>query len=168
MAEANVKNIEGLEAFAGSIARLRESTRKNTDDIREQLQRVSRWLDKELPEYWGNQLRMAQIRWGEARDELLHCQAKTRAEDETSCLFQRKALDRATQRRNFCEQKVKLIPQLANRWEQFLQEIALSVRQLEDLADSSLPLAASRLDHTLQTLKQYLASVMESGGESKS
>lgn len=163
MAEANVKNLDGLEAFAAAIARLREGNRKITDDIREQLQRVSMWLEKELPEYWGNQLRVAQNKWVEAREELLRCQAKTRADDEVSCLVQRKALDRATARRNLCEQRVKMIPSLAVRWEQILQEVALSVRQLEDLSDSQLPLAEVRLQKTIETLKQYVAQMGNAG-----
>jgi hypothetical protein len=158
MGEANVKNIDGLEEFAMSLVSLRESTRKSVDDVREQLQRVTLWLTKEMPEYWGNQLRIAQRRWTDAREDLVRCQAKTRAEDETSCLLQRKLLAKATARRNLCEQRVKLLPQLAIRWEQCIQEVSLSARQLEDLSESTLPLAEARLQQAIQTLKQYLSS----------
>ncbi|MFN7733174.1 MAG: hypothetical protein ACK5OB_14855 [Pirellula sp.] len=161
MAKANVQNIEALENFEHSIARLRESASKQVDDIREQLQRVSMWLSKELPEYWGNQLRIAQNKWIEARDELARCQAKTRAEDETSCLFQRKALERATARRQICEQRVRVVPQLAMQWEQFLQEISLSVRQVDDMAQSTLPLAEERLKQTISILREYIAQASD-------
>lgn len=157
MAKANVQNIEALETFEHSIARLRDSASKQVDDIREQLQRVSMWLSKELPEYWGNQLRIAQNKWIEAREELLRCQAKTRDDDETSCLFQRKALERATARRQICEQRVRAVPQLAMQWEQFLQEISLSVRQVDDMAQSTLPLAEERLKQTISILREYIA-----------
>ncbi|MEI8212016.1 MAG: hypothetical protein WCI02_07695 [Planctomycetota bacterium] len=163
MAKANVQDIESLENFAHAIASLRESARKQTDDIREQLQRISSWLSKELPDYWGNELRISQNKWVEAREELLRCQAKTRAEDETSCLFQRKALERATKRRQLCEQRVRIVPQLAMQWEQFRQEIALSVRQLEDIADSNLPLAEDRLRQSIAVLRQYIAQVSNPG-----
>lgn len=115
------------------------------------------WLTKELPEYWADQLRISQKRWTEARGDLLRCQAKTRAEDETSCMFERKALERATARRQMCEQRVRLVPQLAIQWEQYRQESTLSVRQLEDLSDSLLPLAQARLQQMIETLKQYAA-----------
>lgn len=158
MAEANVKNLDGLESFASALASLREGNRKNTDDVREQLQRVSNWLTKELPEYWSNQLRIAQNRWNEAREDLLRCQSRARADDEESCLVQRKALDRATARRALCEQRVKILPNLANRWEQLLQETILSLRRLEDVSESQLPIAEARLQKTIETLKQYIAS----------
>jgi hypothetical protein len=158
MAEANVKNLEGLETFAAAVARLSDSNRKNTDDVREQLQRVTVWLTKEMPEYWTNQLRIAQKRWTEAREDLLRCQSRTRADDEDSCLVQRKALDRATARRALCEQRVKILPVLGSRWEQFIQEASLSVRQMEDLSESNLPLAQARLQKTIATLKQYIES----------
>jgi len=161
MAKANVQNIEALENFEHSIARLRDSASKQVDDIREQLQRVSMWLSKELPEYWGNQLRIAQNKWIEARDELARCQAKTRAEDETSCLFQRKALERATARLKICEQRARAVPQLAMQWEQFLQEISLSVRQVDDMAQSTLPLAEERLKQTISILREYIAQASD-------
>lgn len=161
MAKANVQNIEALENFEHAIARLKDSASKQVDDIREQLQRVSMWLSKELPEYWGNQLRIAQNKWIEAREELLRCQAKTRADDETSCLFQRKALERATARRQICEQRVRAVPQLAMQWEQFLQEISLSVRQVDDMAQSTLPLAEERLKQTISVLREYIAQASD-------
>ena len=163
MAKAHVNDIEALETFSAAISKLRDNSRKNGDDVREQLQRVSVWLSKELPEYWSNELRIAQNRWIEARQELLNCTAKTRAEDETSCLVQRKALERATARRALCEQRCKIVPQLAMQWEQFLQEITLSVRQLDDTAESTLPLAIHRLQQTIHVLKQYAAQSNEPG-----
>ena len=155
MAKANVESIEALEQFSGSIESLRDASRKNADDIRDQFQRVSMWLSKELPEYWADQLRISQKRWTAAREDLLRCQAKSRAEDESSCMFERKALERATARRQLCEQRVRTIPQLVAQWNQFLQESALCVRQLEDLSDSLLPLAQNRLQTMIETLKQY-------------
>ena len=157
MAKANVESIEALERFSLAIESLRDASSKNSDDIRDQFQRVSVWLSKELPEYWANQSRIAQKRWSQAREDLLRCQAKSRAEDETSCLFERKALERATARRQLCEQRVRSIPQLEMQWQQFLQESAMCVRQLEDLSDSLLPLASERLQKMIETLKQYAA-----------
>ena len=71
MAKANVESIDALERFAASIEALRDASRKNSDDIRDQFQRVSIWLSKELPEYWADQLRIAQKRWSQAREDLL-------------------------------------------------------------------------------------------------
>jgi hypothetical protein len=157
MAKANVESIDALERFSSAIESLRDSSVHNSDDIRDQFQRISMWLTKELPEYWADQLRISQKRWTEARGDLLRCQAKTRAEDETSCMFERKALERATARRQMCEQRVRLVPQLAMQWEQYQQESTLSVRQLGDLSDSLLPLAQARLQQMIETLKQYAA-----------
>lgn len=158
MAEANVKNLEAIELFSEQTAKLREDTRKQVDEIREQLQRVSIWLDKELPEYWRNELRIAENRWIEAREELLRCQAKTRAEDETSCFFQRKQLDRATARRQLCERKVRILPECSMHWEQCLQELSTKVRQLDDIAESILPNAIARLQATVEVIKKYMES----------
>ena len=155
MAKAKVENIEAIEKFSLAIDGLRDRSRKNADDLRDQFQRVSIWLSKELPEYWANELRIAQNRWVEAREELLRCESKSRAEDETSCLVQRKALERATRRRQLCEQRVRSIPQLANHWEQFVQENSLHIRRLDDLADSLLPLAHAHLLQLIEVLKQY-------------
>jgi len=157
MAKANVQSIDALERFARAIGALSDASGKNSDDIRDQFQRVSVWLAKELPEYWADQLRIAQKRWNQAREDLLRCQAKSRAEDETSCMFERKALERATARRQLCELRVRMIPQLAQQWEQFLQESTLSIRQLQDMSDSTLPLAQERLQTLIDTLKQYAA-----------
>jgi hypothetical protein len=155
MAEANVKSLEAIEIFAEAIAKLRHDTAKQTDEIRQQLHRVSSWLEKELPEYWGNEKRIAETKWIEARQELLRCEAKTRAEDESSCSVQKKMLKKATDRRILCEERVRTIPVLASEWNRFLQEFSTRVRQLDDLSESSLLNAWNRLQTTVQTLKKY-------------
>ena len=155
MADANVKSLEAIEVFAESIAKLRHETRKQVDEIRQQLQRVTTWLEKELPEYWSNEKRMAETRWTEAREELLRCTAKSRAEDVTSCSVQRKMLRKATERLALCEERMRLIPKCLMQWNQFLQEIATDVRQVDDLAESTLLNAGTRLQATLESLKKY-------------
>ena len=103
MAEANVKNIEALELFLDAIVSLRSGTRKQADEIRQQLQRVSNWLEKELPDYWRNEQRIAENKFIEARAELMRCESKTRAEDERSCFVQKKMLAKAKERKALCE-----------------------------------------------------------------
>ncbi len=155
MADANVKSLEAVEIFAESIGKLRHDVRKQVDEIRQQLQRVTSWLEKELPEYWSNEKRIAERHWTEAREELLRCTAKTRAEDVTSCSVQRKMLRKATERLALCEDRMRLIPRCLMQWNQFLQEIATDVRQVDDLAESTLLNAGTRLQSTLETLKKY-------------
>jgi hypothetical protein len=155
MAEANVKNLEAIDILINSIGKMRHETRKQIDEIRQQFQRVSTWLEKELPEYWSNEKRIAETRWVEAREELLRCTAKTRAEDETSCSVQRKMLRKATERLTLCEERLRLVPRCAMQWNQFLQEVTTDVRQVDDLAESSLLNAGTRLQATLETLKKY-------------
>jgi hypothetical protein len=48
------------------------------------------------------------------------------------------------------------LPVLASRWDQYLQEISLAVRQMEDLSEAQLPLAHARLQKMISTLKQYI------------
>lgn len=155
MAEANVKSLEAIKIFIESIGKLRHDTRKQTDEIRQQFQRVTLWLEKELPEYWSNEKRIAETRWVEAREELLRCTAKSRAEDETSCSVQRKALRKATERFALCEDRIRLIPKCLMQWNQFMQEISTDVRQIDDLGESTLLNAWTRLQKTLDTLKKY-------------
>jgi hypothetical protein len=155
MGEANVKSLEAIDRFIESIATLRHDTRKQVDEIRQQLHRVSQWLESELPEYWSNEKRLADKKFIEAREELLRCQAKSRAEDETSCSVQRKMLQKAVARRSLCEDRMRHIQQCEMQWKQFLQEISTDVRQVDDLAESTLTNAWTRLQGTLDVLKKY-------------
>ncbi len=155
MAEANVKSLAAIETFAESIAKLRHDTSKQIDEIRQQLQRVSSWLEKDLPDYWSNEKRIAERRWTEAREELLRCTAKARAEDESSCSIQRKMLRKATERLTLCEDRLRLIPTCLMQWNQFLQEISTDVRQVDDLSESTLLNAWTRLQSSIETLKKY-------------
>jgi len=155
MGEANVKSLEAIDRFIESIATLRHDTRKQVDEIRQQLHRVSQWLESELPEYWSNEKRLADKKFIEAREELLRCQAKSRAEDETSCSVQRKMLQKAVARRSLCEDRMRHIQQCEMQWKQFLQEISTDVRQVDDLAESTLNNAWTRLQGTLDVLKKY-------------
>jgi hypothetical protein len=45
MAEAKVKSLEAIEMFLEKVAKLRHDTGKQTDEIRQQLQRVTVWLE---------------------------------------------------------------------------------------------------------------------------
>jgi hypothetical protein len=42
------------------------------------------------------------------------------------------------------------------QWNQFLQEASTSLRQLDDLSESTLQTAFDRLQGTLETLRKYL------------
>jgi hypothetical protein len=155
MAEANVKSLEAIEAFIESVAKLRHDTGKQTDDIRQQLQRVSAWLEKELPDYWSNEKRIAEKKWIEARQDLLRCEATTRAEDDSPCSIQKKVLRKATERKALCEERSRSIPRYALEWNRFVQEFSTNVRQLDDLSESSLLNAWNRLQAILESLKKY-------------
>jgi len=156
MAEANVRNVQALEGFREAIYLLRDGSRKQVDDIKEQLQRISSWLEKELPDYWRNEHRISEKRWVEAREELLRCQAKSRADEEMSCGVERKKLALATERRSLCEARLKLIPKMVREWNQVLQDVQTDLRYLEDLSESVLLLAAQRLAEIIETLRKYL------------
>lgn len=158
MAEANVKNLESLETFQAAIASLRDGSQKQADEIREQLQKVSTWLEKELPDYWRNEFRISEKRWVEAREELLRCQAKSRADDEMSCGLERKKLARATERRTLCELRLKMLPKVAREWNQMLLDVQTDLRYFEDLSESVLLVASDRLKDLIETLKKYLAT----------
>lgn len=157
MAEANVKNLEALEVFQEAITTLRDGSRKQVDDVREQLQRISSWLEKELPDYWHNEHRIAEKRWVEAREELLRCQAKSRSDEEMSCGVERKKLALATERRSLCEERLKILPKCAREWNQMLLDVQTDLRYLEDLSESALLLAGQRLADIIETLKKYLS-----------
>jgi hypothetical protein len=150
MADANIQNLDELDRFQQSIAKLRNDSAKQAEE------RVSNWLEKELPDYWSEQKRIAEIRWTEARQDLLRCEAKTRDEDSVSCSVQKKLLQKATERRKTCEEKVRIIPQLLKQWLQFSQEFKTHLRQLEDLSDSTLQLALDRLQALIAVIKNYL------------
>ena len=156
MADAKVTSLEAVEQFGDSIAKLRHDTGKQVDELRQQLQRVASWLEKELPDYWNNEKRIAEVKWTEARQELLSCEAKSREEDKESCSVQKKMLRNATERRALCEERARLVPRLAMEWNRFLQEISPTVRQLEDLSETSLLNAWNRIQETVVILKKYM------------
>lgn len=155
MADAKVTSVEAVEQFGESLAKLRHDTGKQVDEIRQQLQRVASWLDKELPDYWNNEKRIAEVKWTEARQELLRCEAKSREEDKESCSMQKKMLRKATERRSLCEERARLVPRLAMEWNRFLQENSPTVRQVEDLSETILLLAYNRIQETVAVLKKY-------------
>jgi hypothetical protein len=155
MAEAKVKSLEAIESFADSVAKLRHDSGKQVDEIRQQLQRVSNWLEKELPEYWSNEKRIAEARWTEARQDLLRCEAKSRESDKESCSVQKKLLRLATERRSLCEERARLIPKLAMEWNRLLEQTGPTVRQMDDLCETSLQNAWNDLQAIIAALKAY-------------
>jgi hypothetical protein len=55
-----------------------------------------------------------------------------------------------------CEERARLVPRLAMEWNRFLQEISPTVRQLEDLSETSLLNAWNRIQETVVILKKYM------------
>jgi hypothetical protein len=96
--EAHIESIEALKQLAQTLAKMREMTAREVEAIHIELRRLEFWLEEALPNYWDEQMRLANRRWVEARQTLSDCESKVRDDEQRSCSEHRKRLERAAER----------------------------------------------------------------------
>jgi histidyl-tRNA synthetase len=155
---ARVDDIEALKEFDVYLARFREDLIGMCDSLSIEFQRVQSWLHEEAFAYWKNELRRSENRLHEARQALMVCQNKSRAEDYEACSEQLKQFEKAKARLRLCEERLKRLKASQLEWEQFSNQAKPRIAEAADLADSSIPRAKFELSQILALLEKYRAT----------
>ncbi len=152
---ARVEDIETLKEFDTYLARFREDLIGTCDALSFEFQRVQSWLHEEVLAYWKNELRRSEDRLHEARQALMVCQNKSRAEDYEACSEQLKQFEKAKARLRLCEEKLSRLRACQMQWEQFANQAKPRIAQAAELADTSIPRGKAELSQILDLLEKY-------------
>jgi hypothetical protein len=83
------------------------------------------------------------------------CRAKVRPDDYEACSEQQRQYEKARQRLQACEDKLKKLKACQLAWEQWAAQGLPQLADGVDLADARLPRAQARLVELLDLLEKY-------------
>lgn len=152
---ADIRSLSGLENFLSQCQSTRESVLKEIENLQAELQRLTGWLNNDVERYWRSELKMAERYQTECQDALLRCQAAVRVSEQRPCTEQHKRLERAKERRAFCERQVRVVAEAQLAWERAGTKMASKIFRCRDLAESDLSAAIIHLRERLKTLEEY-------------
>jgi hypothetical protein len=152
---ARIEDIEALTEFSLFLGRFREDLIGICDALSIEFQRVRTCLSEEAVIYWRNEFRRAEVRLSEARQALMLCQNKSRADDYEACSDQKIQVEKAKLRLGICEDKIKRLKVCQMEWDQFANQALPRVMETADLTDTSIPRAKAELAQILDLLEKY-------------
>ena len=152
---AHVKSIETIRHFRGQLQDYHESLRQTLDILSAELVRAVDYFESDRAAYWPAQVRIASDKVAEARINLERCQVTTRPGEGPSCYEEKKALQRAKQRLETANQKVKATKKWTIAVRQEVDDFRSRLAQVAYLSDTELPRALILLDRLATRLERY-------------
>ncbi|MGN6543788.1 MAG: hypothetical protein ACTHK7_01980 [Aureliella sp.] len=152
---AEVRSLAQLQNLRERCATCRTSALQQIESLRAELQKLTRWLDDEATLYWQREMVLAERRWNECREALMRCQATVRADEQRPCTEERKRLERATQRRDLCEKKLRAAREARLVWQKQVIKLSGRLEKTADMADAELLATIHQLDAVISTLEAY-------------
>lgn len=153
---ARVKSIEVLQTIAVALKRFRGEASSAMDDLDVEFQRAMEWIHHDRKEYWTRERRKAEDRVAEARIQLKQAQsARSVADYRPTCVDEQRALERAKQRLQIAEQKVKAVQRWTNAIEQAINNCRRARTQFVVWLDTDMPKAVALLNRMSDTLEHY-------------
>jgi hypothetical protein len=152
---AEVRSLAQLQNLRERCGSCRAQTLQQIENLRGELQKLTRWLDDEAAAYWQREMVLAERRWNECREALMRCRATVRADEQRSCTEERKRLERATERRELCDKKLRAVRDARLVWQKQVVKLGGRLEHTADMADASLLLTVHKLDAIIGTLQAY-------------
>ena len=153
--KANVKSIDAIRDFRGDLQEYRDSLRQTLDIITVELRRAVDYFESERSAYWPAQVRRASDKVSEARINLERCQVTTRPGEGPSCYEEKKTLQRAKERLDYANARVRATKKWLVIVRKEVDEFRTRMAQLDFLTESELPRSIALLDRLASRLERY-------------
>lgn len=153
---ARITNISALADAKAALARFAHECESALGELDTAALRVMQDLRQDRPAYWAGQVRIRSELLARARSDLLRKQVSS-VQDNPSVVDERKALERAKQRLEEAQEKVKA----CKRWLGLLdREYTLfkgACSGLMDVLQRDMPRGQARLDQLVRAIESYQA-----------
>ena len=154
-AGAEVRSLAQLHNLRERCGLCRAQTLKEAEALQAEMHKLTRWLEDEAATYWEHQRTLAGRWMKECQEALMRCQATVRADEKRPCTDERKRLERATQRRALCEQKMKAVGEARLLWQRQVVKLRGRLQATADMAESDLLGTIHKLSDIIATLERY-------------
>jgi hypothetical protein len=154
---ARVKSIDALQTMSAAMECFRADATTAVDDLDMEIRRALQWIGQDCRQYWNHELRLARDGVTEARLQLQHAMTYRRMSGEhSSCIEEKKALQKAQRRLQVAEGKVEAIPHWVVTIERVVNEYRASRSQFANWLDSDFPRAVAVLSRMISALETYV------------
>jgi hypothetical protein len=155
---AYVGSFEAVRDFRAALVVFLHEVREALTSHDLEVRRTLEWVFESEPQRWRQATRACEDELTQAKIELERCRhTKLPGGEPPSCIDERKAVERARQRRLYAEQKLEAV----RRWGQQLgreaAEYSARATQLGDLVEVDMAGAVAMLDRVLTSLEAYTA-----------
>ncbi|MFK7735388.1 MAG: hypothetical protein AB8B50_05125 [Pirellulaceae bacterium] len=152
---ADIRSLERLESFIDEVKHYRGQSLKYLEDLSVELRKLTTWIEKEAIEYWGQELKKAQVQYTEAQDTLSRCMSYVRENERRPCTEEKKRVRLTQQRRALCEEKMQTAQGAAKAWERDRRKNQGKIQRARDFAESEMQVAVHHLTSQVETLQKY-------------
>jgi hypothetical protein len=152
---ANVKSISALDSFAKSLSVTEGEMLRCVEATQVELNRISDYLERSAPAYWKREYQRSQEKLEVARAALSRCEQVTREDERKSCFLEKKQVAVAKQRVDFCEDRLRALKAINQKWQQERLKTFAHIQQVLDIAETGLPAAQNTLKQIMAPLRAY-------------
>lgn len=154
---ARVLAIEDVDTLAAALVRFAEEAQAALADLDLEIRRASQWMEQDRPRYWEVQVRRGWEELARARRELEQARMIHRVGDvPSSCIDQKKALQRAQNRLDLSMTKQQSVRQWAYRTAKQTEEYRGKVGPLVEWLAAEYPRALAALRRMARALESYV------------
>ena len=161
--QVKVADVETIERFRAQLIQAAETFGLALEEAEGDIERTVAWLESDRPDTWRKQIRKAQDKVVECKSALYRKQEiKATPEARPSVVDERKALERAQRRLEFCEEKLRN----TKRWSTELPRQAVvfkgALTGMHVMLDRDVPRINAMLKRMTEHLEEYLRGREES------
>ena len=161
--QVKVADVETIERFRAQLIQAAETFGLALEEAEGDIERTMAWLESDRPDTWRKQIRKAQDKVVECKSALFRKQEiKATPEARPSVVDERKALERAQRRLEFCEEKLRN----TKRWSMELPRQAVvfkgALSGMHVMLDRDVPRINAMLKRMTEHLEEYLRGGQES------
>lgn len=154
-ASVHVASLEALFEFRNAFCTFAAKAADALGSVDMQTQRVFEWLDEQA-QFWQRHVRKCEDAVIQAQRDLRHAKMMKKGDRRPDCTTEEVALKRATSRLHDAEASLQQTTDWQRKLPDVIDQLCGSNRRLQAFLETEYPCAASRLDHAITTLEEYL------------
>lgn len=155
---ARMLSIEDVDTLAAALVRFAEEAQAALDDLDLELRRAAQWVEQDRRVYWAEEVRRGWDAVARARRELEQARLIYRVDEvPSSCVDQKKALQRSQKRLELAMAKQEVVRTWAYRTTKQIEEYRGKVGPLAEWLTTEYPRALAGLRRMARALHSYVS-----------
>ena len=153
--QVDVTSVESLRLFHHALKGYGETVQDIVSILQMETQRAVDWFEQDRMSYWPAEVRRAQDRLTEARNQLEMKQLTIDGSDAPSCYEEKKAVESAHQRLRYAEERLQNSKHWLRIVKHDVEEFQGLISKLASLPETDLPKACASLERMSAALEKY-------------